>query len=157
MKHTWRRILAMPLFVLGAAACGNSSTDDPVVVDPGLTVGGLKFTLSGATLTAVSAALPTADASFASPVVAVDRPPSVTQSATISVSAAEPFQTILIQPTGNASYVRIFLPAQTTLIGVTVIANPAAGSAAATSVTAAVANGARTSKTSALSLQVASN
>ena len=147
----------MPLLVIGAVACGSSSTDDPVVVDPGLTVGGLKFTLSGATLTAVSAALPAPDASFASPVVAIDRAPGATQSATISVSAAEPFQTILIQPTGNASYVRIFLPAQTTLIGVTVIANAASGPSAATSVTAAVANGARTSKTTALSLQAASN
>lgn len=157
MKHALRRILALPLFVLGAASCGSSSTDDPVVVDPGLTVGGLKFTLSGATLTAVSGTLPTPDASFAAPVVTVDRAPTATQSATISVSAAQPFQTILIQPTGNASYVRIFLPAQTTLIGVTVLSNPAGSASVATSVTAAVANGARASKTTALSLQASSS
>jgi hypothetical protein len=157
MKHTLRRVLAVPLLVLGAAACGSSSTDDPVVVDPGLTVAGLKFTLAGATLTEVSAALPASDASFAAPIVTVDHAPTATQAATISVSAAEPFQTILVQPTGNASYVRIFLPAQTTLIGVTVLANPSGSASVATSITAAVANGARVSKTTALALQAISN
>ena len=157
MKHAWRRVLAVPLLVLGASACGSSSTDVPAVVDPGVTVAGLKFTLSGATLTTVAATLPAPDASFAAPVLTVDHAPTAAQSATVSVSAAEPFQTILVQPTGNASYVRIFLPAQTTLIGVTVIANPAGSASVATSVTVAVANGARVSKTSTLSLQPISN
>ncbi len=156
MKHALRRILALPLFVLGAASCGSSSTDDPVVVDPGLTVGGLKFTLSGATLTAVSGTLPTPDASFAAPVVTVDRAPTATQSATISVSAAEPFTTVLIQPAGSASYLRVFLPAQTTLIGISVVTSPGT-SAAATAVNIGVGLGARVSKTSALSLQAAAN
>lgn len=157
MMHTWRRLIAVSVLALGGVSCGNSDTADPVIADPGLTVGGLKFTLSGATLTAVSAALPTSDASFAPPVVAVDRPPTATLSATITVSAAEPFQTVLVLPGGSSSYVRVFLPAQTTLIGITVLANPTGSASVSTAATIAVANGARTSRTSALMFQTISN
>jgi hypothetical protein len=157
MMHTWRRLIAISVLAVGGASCGSSDTVDPIVADPGLTVAGLKFTLAGATLTAVNASLPTADASFAAPVVAINRPPTSTQSATITVSAAEPFQTVLVQPGGSSSYVRVFLPAQTTLIGVTVIANPAGSTSVATAATIAVANGARASRTSALLFQPISN
>lgn len=156
MMHTWRRVFAVLAFALLAASCSDSSIDTVVAVDPGVSVGGLTFTLAGATLTAVSATLPTPDALLAAPVVAVNRAPTATQSATISVSAAEPFTTVLIQPAGSASYLRVFLPAQTTLIGISVVTSPGT-SAAATAVNIGVGLGARVSKTSALSLQLAAN
>jgi hypothetical protein len=90
-------------------------------------------------------------------VVTINRAPTATQAATISVSAAEPFQAILVQPTGSASYVRIFLPAQTTLIGVSVLANPTGSTTAATAASIAVVSGTRTSKPAAIAFQTVSN
>ena len=119
MMQTWKRFLATPvLTLLATAGCSDSPIDTVVTVDPGVAVGGLTFTLTGATLTAVSAALPTPDALLAAPLVAVDRVPTATQSATIAVSSAEPFSTVVIQSVGSATYLRVFLPAQTTLIGI---------------------------------------
>ena len=157
MKPTWKRYLAAPvLALLAAAGCSDSSIDTVVTVDPGVSVGGLTFTLAGATLSVISATLPTPDALLAAPVVALNRVPTATQSATISVSSAEPFTTVLIQPAGSASYLRVFLPAQTTLIGISAVTT-AGSSAAATAVNIGVGLGARVSRTSAFSLQVASN
>jgi hypothetical protein len=157
MMHTWRGWIALPAMVLlGIAGCGTSDTTEITPVDTSLTVSGLKFSLTGATLTGVSATLPTADASFAAPVITINRAPTATQSATISVSAAEPFTAVLVQPTGSASYARINLPAQTTLIGVTVLTD-ATSSFIATAATIAVVSGTRTSKTSAVSLQAVGN
>ena len=157
MMHTWRRFLVVPRLAISVASCGEADTDGPIVVDPGVTVAGLTFTLAGATLTVVNAALSTPDTLIVAPILALNRAPTATQNATISVSAAEPFQAVLIQPAGSTSYLRVFLPAQTTLIGVTVIANPGGGATAAASATIAVSNGGRASKTAALSLLAASN
>ena len=157
MMHTWRRFLVAPLLAIAVASCGKIDADGPVVVDPGVTVAGLTFTLAGATLTVVNAALPTPDNLIAAPIVALNRAPTVSQDATISVSAAEPFQAVLIRPAGSASYLRVFLPAQTTLIGITVIANPTGGASAAASATIGVTNGSRASRTAALSFLAASN
>ncbi len=157
MMRTWRRWVSLPaLVLLGATGCSSATTEVPPI-DTGLTVAGLTFTLTGATLTNVSTALPAADASFAAPVVTVNRAPTSTQAATISVSAAEPFTAVLVQPTGSTSYVRITLPAQTTLIGVSVLTNPTGSVSVATSATVAVVSGTRTSKTSAVAFQTVSN
>jgi hypothetical protein len=157
MTHTWRKWIAVPAMVLlGTGGCGKSDTTEVPPTDPGLTVAGLRFTLTGATLTSVSAALPTADAAFQAPVLTINRAPTSTQPATISVSAAEPFSAVLVQPNGSAAFARINLPAQTTLIGISVVTDPAAASVA-TAATVAVVSGTRTSKTSAISFQTVSN
>lgn len=157
MRQVGRRSLVLVAVILsGAAGCG-AGPKEPVVADPGVTVSGLNFQLSGATLTAVANTLPTADASFSTPLVRVDRSPTASIPATITVSAAEPFQTVLVQPNGSTSYVRIFLPAQTQLIGVSVLLRPVGAPAVATAVTIAVGSGARTSRTSPLSLQSPGN
>ncbi len=151
MTHSWHGALVLGALLLGAAA---GCKDDPaaVITDPGVTESGLNFQLAGATLTSVPNALPTADASFSAPVVRVDRSPTSTVPATISISAVEPFQTVLVQPNGSSSYVRIFLPAQTQLIGVNVLIRAAGSPTVATSLTIAVGSGTRTSRTSVLSL-----
>ncbi len=152
MTNAWpRALLLAALLIAGSAGCKDDPAT-PVVTDPGVTESGLNFQLSGATLTSVAAALPNADASFSAPLVRLDRSPTTTQAATISVSAAEPFQTLLVQPAGSASYVRIFLPAPTQLIGVSVLVRSAGAPAVSTAVTIAVGSGARTSRTSSLSL-----
>lgn len=157
MMQTWKRFLATPvLTLLATAGCSDSPIDTVVTVDPGVAVGGLTFTLTGATLTAVSAALPTPDALLAAPLVAVNRVPTATQSATIAVSSAEPFSTVVIQSVGSATYLRVFLPAQTTLIGISAVTSPGT-SAAPSALNIGVGIGARVSKTTALSLQAASN
>ncbi|MBC7844276.1 MAG: hypothetical protein H7099_18335 [Gemmatimonadaceae bacterium] len=158
MTHACRRWIAGPmLLLLGVVACGESDTTDPTPVDAGVTVSGLKFTLSGAVLTTVSTALPASDAAFAAPVVTINRPPTATVEATVSVSAAEPFTAVLVQPAGSASYLRINLPAQTTLIGISVLTNPSGSASVATAATVAVVSGTRTSRTSTVSFQSVSN
>ncbi len=156
MKSVWRKWLVLSTLLLsGVSGCG-SGTTDPVVVDAGVTLAGLNFKFSGATLTTASGALPAPDAAFAAPVVSINMTPSITSPATLSVGAAEPFQTVLIQPAGSASYVRIFLPAQTTLISISVLSE-ATSSFVATAATIAVGNGTRVSRPSALSLIPVSN
>ena len=157
MTHSWQRALWLGAVLLSGAVGCKSDPADPVVTDPGVTESGLNFQLAGATLTSVSSTLPTADASFSAPVVRVDRSPTSTAPATISVSAAEPFQAVLVQPNGSSSYVRIFLPAPTQLIGVNVLIRAAGAPAVATAVTIAVVSGARTSRASVLSLQSLGN
>ncbi len=156
MTQARHRALVLGAFLLAGAAGCTDDAASPVVADLGVTESGLNFQLSGATLTLVANALPNADASFSLPVVRVDRSPTSTVPATITVSAAEPFQSVLIQPSGSSSYVRIFLPAQTQLIGVSVQVR-AGAPAVATAVTIAVGVGTRISRTSLLSLQPSGN
>ncbi len=156
MMSTWRKWVALSAVVVsGATACGTATTD-PVVVDAGVTLAGLNFKFAGATLTTAAGSLPAPDASFAAPVVNISQPPTISTPVTLSVGAAEPFQTVLIQPVGSASYVRIFLPAQTTLISISVLSD-ATSSFLATSAIISVGNGVRVSKPSTLSLQPISN
>lgn len=154
-KTWWSRVLLGTVLVAGVAACSNSPTDPPVV-EQGITVSGLNFKFTGATLTTGSGALPTATAGFVAPVVSVNRAPTSTTPATISIGAAEPFQTVLVQPVGSSSYARVFLPAPTTLIQLSVVTAPTTG-VVATSVTIAVANGTRTSAPSGLALVALGN
>ncbi len=146
-----RALLGGVFLLVGISGC-KDDPKGPIVIDSGVTVAGLNFQLSGATLTSVSGALPTADALLSPPIVRIDRSPSATVRATITVSANEPFQTVLIQPNGSSSYVRIFLPAQTQLIGVSVQIQPNGAPAVATAVAIAVGSTTRSSRTSALSL-----
>ena len=154
IKRTMRW-LAIPMLCAGVVSCSSSSNTEPVVL--GVTNAGLNFQLTGATLTVVSAALPTPDASFVAPVVTVDQVPTATSAATLSVSAAEPFQTVLVQPTGSTSYVRIFLPVATQLIAIRVLTDPTNSVSVASAATIAVASGTRTSKTSIVRFQTIAN
>lgn len=151
MTHSWRHALSAGALLLVGAAC-SADPEEPIVTDPGITLSGLNFQLAGATLTAVASALPTPDASFSTPVVRIDRSPTSSVPATITVGAAEPFQTVLVQPNGATSYVRVFLPTPTQLIGISVQLRSAGVPVVTTGVTIAVASGTRTSRTSALSL-----
>ncbi len=157
MFQTTRTIrwLAIPLLCAGVVSCKSSANTDPVVL--GVTNGGLNFQLTGATLTVVSAALPTPDASFAAPVVTVDQVPTATTAATLSVSAAEPFQTVLVQPTGSTSYVRILLPVATQLIAIRIRTDPSGSVSVASAATVAVTSGTRASKTSIIRFQAIAN
>lgn len=156
MNTFWRSCAVLgAVLVTGLAACSDAPTDAPVI-DQGITVSGLNFKFSGATLTTGSGSLPTVSAGFVAPVVSVNRAPTSTSPATISIGAAEPFQTVLVQPVGSTSYARVFLPAPTTLIQLSVVTAPTTG-VVATAVTIAVANGTRTSATSNLALQSLGN
>ena len=156
MRQTQRTIpwLAFPMLLAAVVSCRSSSGTEPIVL--GVNSGGLNFQLTGATLTVVTAALPVADALFVAPVVAVDKVPTATTAATLSVTAAEPFQVVLVQPTGSSSYVRILLPVATQLIAIRVLTDPTS-SFFSTSASVAVASGTRTSKTSTLRLQTIAN
>jgi hypothetical protein len=140
------------VLLLGLMAC--SDTKDPVA--PALAFNGLKFELSGANITSLSAPLPTADATFAPPVLAVNRAPSTTAPATVTVSAAEPFTQILVLPSGGSTYARITLPAATQLVGLSVTYE-GGGAVVSTGITVAVVSGSRTSRSSSASLQTLGN
>jgi hypothetical protein len=147
MKHAWRRCAVIPiLLAVGAVSCSSSGSTDPVVV--GTTIAGLNFQLTGATLTVVNSALPAADPSFVAPLVTVNQTPTATVAATLNVSAAESFTTILVQPTGNASYVRIVLPTATQLISIRVLTDPTNSTSVAATANVAVSSGTRASLTS---------
>ena len=153
MQSTVRRLVSRAALVLVAsasvAAC--SDNDGGTGLNPGdsASAGGLVFSLSGATATAVTASLPAPTSGVAAPLVSVDGLPSTTQARTITVSAAEPFTVVYLQPSGSASYVRVTLPTATTLIGIRVTAD-ALSSFIATSASVAVANGSRISVVSTL-------
>ncbi len=153
MQSIVRRILSRVALVVVAtsslSACSGNGGGTGVNPDASASAGGLIFSLSGATATAVVAALPAATSGVAAPVVSVDGLPGVTQARTITVSATEPFTTVYVQPTGSASYVRVTLPSATTLIGIRVLAD-AQSSFVATSASVVVANGSRTSGASTL-------
>jgi hypothetical protein len=134
-----------------ATGCKSDSTTE-VTVAPG-TLGGWVFSLSGATIKPLFGVLPAATSGFAGPVVKLDRQPGATTSATISVGAAEPFNTIYVLPNGASQYLQVSLPATTTLIGLEMIGATGA-TTTATSLKIAVANGARTSTESTLLLLV---
>ncbi len=139
------------------ASCGSNNDDinAPPATVPA-TVLGLAFSVTGTVASTVDGALPAAAASFAGPVAGINQRPTTTASATISVAALEPFNTVLILPGGATQYVRISLPSSTTLIGVNVIGVTGA-SVTATTVTVAVANGARVSQGTPLALQALGN
>jgi len=153
MRTTLRRTLMLVvLAVAGSAALTACSDDDGatgVVTTDAASLGGFTFSLTGATASIVAASFPAVTSGFAAPVVSADGTPSPTQARTITVSAAEPFTTVFLQPPGSASYVRVLLPAATTLIGIRVIGQQGATSVA-TSLSIAVGNGSRTSGASPL-------
>ena len=151
-----RSLLGAVLIAI-VAGCGSAEDDTnaPPATVPA-TVLGLAFSVTGTVATTVDGALPAAAAAFAGPVTAINLRPTPTASATISVAALEPFNTVLILPGGATQYVRITLPSTTTLIGVNVI-GVAGAPVTATTVTVAVANNARVSQGTPLALQALGN
>lgn len=113
------RYLAMATLALGVFGCSGGGIADPPRVDPGITVGGLNFVVVGAGYSTATGALPAADPDVAAPVVTLSGPLEGSAPAQIVVSAAEPFQTVLLLPVGWTSYARVAMPGNTTLIGVT--------------------------------------
>lgn len=99
------------------AGCGRNNTSGPVD-DPGVTVGGLKFTLRGAGYSSAPGAMPAPDATVAAPVVTLTGSLGGFSSASLAVSAAEPFQTVLLLPVGAPSYARVVMPGNATLISI---------------------------------------
>jgi hypothetical protein len=154
MRFSRRTMRALAVcLVASVAGCGESEDDTtaPPVTVPAVVLG-LEFSLAGTTATAVNGALPAAASNFGGPVTTLSQRPTTTTAGTLSVAAQEPFNTVLILPTGATQYVRISLPSTTTLIGVRVI-GVAGAPVTATAVTVAVANGTRVSAATALSLQ----
>ena len=113
-------IALLALTLTGGVSGCSESTGNTQLATPGGIIAGMTFGLRGATFTNVSGALPTPDASFAAPVLSKDRDPSSTVPATVSIGAAEPFETVLIQPRGTDGYLRVTLPARTSLVGIAV-------------------------------------
>ena len=152
-----RRMALVVTVALGAASCGSSDdgTTPPLPTVPA-TAFGLTFSITGTTSTVVEAALPAFEPSFVAPVLSLNRRPTTAVSATITVAAGEAFNAVLIQSPGATQYVRVTLPAATTLIGVQVIGATGASSVA-TAVNVAVVSGGRVSRVSPLSLQLLGN
>lgn len=159
VTRRWALISTAFSALAGAALPGCGSAEDdtnaPPVTTPA-TLLGLSFSITGTVATTIDGALPAATAAFAGPVTSINQRPTPTASATISVAALEPFNTVLLLPGGATQYVRISLPSSTTLIGVNVIGVTGAATAA-TSVTVAVANNARVSQGTPLALQALGN
>ncbi|MCC7055578.1 MAG: hypothetical protein IT355_20070 [Gemmatimonadaceae bacterium] len=120
MQQSRRRFLALAALLLaGGAGCGGSTITDPPQADPGVTVGGLNFVVFGSGYSTGAGALPTPDPTVAPPVVTLTGSLVNFASAQLAVSAAEPFQTVLILPVGAPSYARVAMPGDATLIGIT--------------------------------------
>ena len=137
-----RSAVTAMLAALVLAGCKESTAPTPPTTPTQLA--GLEFELTGTSPSVVSGALPAPDASFTAPLVSQNRAPAASSPATLTVGSAEDFNTVLIRPTGSSSYVRIPLPAQTRLIGISV--RTVSGSVSiATSVSVAVAMNTRTS------------
>jgi len=113
-----RRYLALAALAAGLGGCNGSGIGDPPPVDPGISVGGLNFVVVGAGYSMASGALPTADPSVAAPVVTFTGSLDGSVPAQLAVSAAEPFQTVLVLPTGAPAYARVAMPGNATLIGI---------------------------------------
>lgn len=155
VRRSWWLLGAVTVLTVSACGSGENDINAPPATVPA-TVLGLAFSVTGTVAAAVDGALPAAAASFAGPVSTLNQRPTPTTSATITVAALEPFNTVLILPGGATQYVRISLPSTTTLIGVNVI-GVAGAAATATTVTVAVANGARVSQGTPLALQALGN
>lgn len=148
MTNAWRRMAVAAVMAATVAGCSSKDSTGPTEAP---NVGGLILSVTGATNTIVTGALPTADASFLPPVLSVNQPPSSTVPAAISVGAAEPFTTVMILPAGSTSYLRITLPAATQLISVKALTSATAASISS-AVIIAVGNGTRSSRSAQLSL-----
>jgi hypothetical protein len=152
-----RRLTVLSALLLAAAGCGSSDDDSlaPAATIPA-TAQGLSFSVTNSVATLVDGSLPAPAASFTGPVTTLSQRPTTTTSATISVAALEPFNTVLILPGGATQYVRISLPSTTTLIAVNVI-GVANAPTTATALSVAVANGARVSQATPLPLLTLGN
>ena len=119
MRRSGTRGLAVAALLLATlAGCGRNEIAEPVV-DQGVTVGGLSFAVLGAGYSTASGVLPAPDATVAAPVVTLTGSLSGFASARLDVSAAEPFQTVLLLPVGAPSYARVAMPGNASLIAIT--------------------------------------
>lgn len=119
MRRSGTRGLAVAaLFLATLAGCGSNKIEEPVI-DPGVTAGGLNFTVLGAGYSTASGALPAADPTVSAPIVTLSGSLGGFSSARLAVSAAEPFQTVLLLPVGAPTYARVAMPGNATLIGIT--------------------------------------
>ena len=148
-------LLVLALTLTGAISGCSDSTGSTQVATPGGVIAGMTFTLRGATFTNVSGALPTSDIAFTAPVLSKNRDPSSTVPATISISAAEPFETVFIQPRGTDGYLRVTLPARTSLTGIDVGYN--SPSTPPGNLTISVGSGTRASRQTSLALITITN
>ena len=148
-------IALLALTLTGGVTGCTESTGNTQPVTPGGVIAGMTFTLRGATFTNITGALPTPDMSFAAPVLSKNRDPSSTVPATISIGAAEPFETVFIQPRGTDGYLRVTLPARTSLIGIAVGYN--SPTTPPGNLTISVGSGTRASRQASLALITISN
>lgn len=148
-------LLALGLtLTVGINGCSESTGSTQPATSGGV-IAGMTFTLRGATFTNVSSALPTSDMSFTAPVLSKNRDPSSTVPATISISAAEPFETVFIQPRGTDGYLRVTLPARTSLTGIDVRYN--SSNTPPGNLTISVGSGTRASRQTSLALITITN
>jgi len=113
-----RSLLTAALLTASLGGCGGKTISDPTVADPGVSVGGLNFVVAGAGSWTATGALPAADPSVAAPVVMLTGSLVGFTAAQLTVSAAEPFQTVLLLPVGAPAYARVAMPGNASLIGI---------------------------------------
>lgn len=154
MTTAWRRMATAAVLAVAVAGCSSKESTAPDNEPPN--VGGLLLSVTGGTNAILTGALPTPDLAFTPPVLSVSQTPTTTVAGTISVSAAEPFTTVLVLPAASASYMKITLPAATQSASVKVLTS-AKASAVSTAVTIAVGSGTRTSRSAQLSLLTLAN
>ena len=148
-------LLALALTLTGGInGCSESTGSTPLSTPSGV-IAGMTFTLRGASFTNVSGALPTSDMSFTAPVLSKNGDPSSMVPATISISAAEPFETLFIQPRGTDGYLRVTLPARTALTGIAVGYN--SSNTPPGNLTISVGSGTRASRQTSLALITITN
>jgi hypothetical protein len=118
MRRSGVRGLAVAALLMATfAGCGSNDISEPVV-DPGVTAGGLNFTVLGAGYSTASGTLPAPAAAVAAPVVTLTGSLGGLATASLAVSAAEPFQTVLLLPVGAPAYARVVMPGNATLISI---------------------------------------
>ena len=113
-----RSLITAALLTAALGGCGDSTISDPKAADPGVSVGGLNFVVVGAGYSTATGALPAAASTVAAPIVTLTGSLGGFATAQLAVSAAEPFQTVLLLPVGAPAFARVALPGNATLSGI---------------------------------------
>ena len=119
MQRSGTRGLAVAALLLATlVGCGSDEISVPVL-DPGISVGGLNFTVPGAGYATAASALPAPDPTVVAPVVTLTGSLGGFASAQLAVSATEPFQAVLLLPVGAPTSARLTMAGSATITSIT--------------------------------------
>lgn len=113
-----RNLAAAALVLATFVGCGSDKTSAPVL-DPGIVVGGLNFTVLGASYSTAASALPAPDPTVVAPVVTLTGSLGGFAAAQLAVSATEPFQAVLLLPVGAPTSARLTMAGSATITSIT--------------------------------------